>query len=216
MKSIFDTVRRFARAFLAWRFSKLTARVTAFGAGLLVLTLIGRATLAGAAAPAPHDAATAPGATSPGSAAPPEEEPTEDATTDPSASLTQAALPSNEAPREVPAPAPLATMEPEESDAGPPRGHASHRASATPEDPVFLNEAALQDLERLPGVGQKRATAILALRARLGGRFHQVEDLMKVKGFGVKAMKRLRPLVRLDRPTAARGDAGGGAGAAHN
>jgi competence ComEA-like helix-hairpin-helix protein len=47
-------------------------------------------------------------------------------------------------------------------------------------------------------VGAKRAEAILALRARLpGGRFHQIEDLLKVKGVGRAMLKRLHPLVRL-------------------
>jgi competence protein ComEA len=57
----------------------------------------------------------------------------------------------------------------------------------------------------LPGIGQKRAEAILALRARLG-RFHAIEDLMKVKGIGRAMLRRLRPLVRLDGP--AQTDAG--------
>jgi competence protein ComEA len=55
----------------------------------------------------------------------------------------------------------------------------------------------LDDLRRLPGIGEKRATAILALRARLG-RLRAIEDLMKVKGIGRATLKRLRPLVRLD------------------
>src|SRR5579859_4986004 len=68
-----------------------------------------------------------------------------------------------------------------------PRAH----GSASAEDPVILNTAAVDDLRRLPGIGQKRADAILALRARLG-RFHAVEDLLKVKGVGRATLKRLR------------------------
>jgi competence protein ComEA len=55
----------------------------------------------------------------------------------------------------------------------------------------------MDDLRRLPGIGQKRADAILALRTRLG-RFRAIEDLLKVKGIGRATLKRLRPLVRLD------------------
>jgi len=73
--------------------------------------------------------------------------------------------------------------------------------SASAEDPVILNTAALDDLRRLPGIGQKRADAILALRAHLG-RFRAIEDLLKVKGLGRATLKRLRPLVRLDPPPA--------------
>jgi competence protein ComEA len=77
------------------------------------------------------------------------------------------------------------------------------RGPASPEDPVLLNSASVEDLRRLPGIGEKRAAAIVALRTRLG-RLRAIEDLMKVKGIGRATLKRLRPLVRLDGP----GDAG--------
>jgi competence protein ComEA len=81
---------------------------------------------------------------------------------------------------------------------------------ATPEHPVFINDATLEDLERLPGIGPKKAAGILQLRARLG-RFRRVEDLMRVKGIGAKAIIKLRPVVRLDGPVdAALRDAGPG------
>jgi competence protein ComEA len=79
------------------------------------------------------------------------------------------------------------------------------RGRATPDAPVFLNHADEIELRRLPGVGAKRAEAILALRRRVG-RFHRVEDLLRVKGIGRAAIKKWRPLVRLDAPAA---DAGG-------
>jgi competence protein ComEA len=72
-------------------------------------------------------------------------------------------------------------------------------ARASPEGPVILNTATIDDLERLPGIGPKRAKAILDQRARQG-RFRQIEDLMKVKGIGRTTIKRLRPLVRVDPP----------------
>jgi competence protein ComEA len=72
-----------------------------------------------------------------------------------------------------------------------------HAKRATVDDPVTLNTATLDDLERLPGIGPKRATAILELRQKLG-RFRQVEDLMRVKGVGRATLKKLRPIVRLD------------------
>jgi competence protein ComEA len=76
---------------------------------------------------------------------------------------------------------------------------AAHRGVATPDDPVILNSATVDDLERLPHVGPKRAEAILALRTHLG-RFRQVDDLMRVKGIGRATLKKIRPLVRLDAP----------------
>lgn len=68
---------------------------------------------------------------------------------------------------------------------------------ATPNAPVYLNDADEAELRRLPGVGAKRAHAILAQRARLG-RFKRVEDLLRVKGVGRKAIQKWRPLVRLE------------------
>ncbi|MEO9141121.1 MAG: ComEA family DNA-binding protein [Polyangiaceae bacterium] len=72
-----------------------------------------------------------------------------------------------------------------------------HARRATADDPVTINSASLDDLRRLPGIGPKRAQAILDLRTKLG-HFRHVEDLMRVKGIGRATLKKLRPLVRLD------------------
>jgi len=102
-----------------------------------------------------------------------------------------AALPSNAAP------ASLATTSPA-ADA---HEGAPSKASAgmTEEGKVILNLAGMEDLRHLPGVGAKRAEAILALRARLG-RFKQVNDLLRVKGIGVRGLKKITPHVVLDAP----------------
>lgn len=84
----------------------------------------------------------------------------------------------------------------------------SHAAHATPNDPVFINHASVDELRRLPGVGPKRAEAILVLRQRLG-KFHRVEDLLRVKGVGRGAVKKWRPLIRLDTPGAESAPDGG-------
>lgn len=68
-------------------------------------------------------------------------------------------------------------------------------ALATPPAPLDLGRATAADLERLPGVGPKRAQAILALRARRP--FRRVRDLLRVRGIGPKSLARLRPLVRV-------------------
>ncbi|HET7542494.1 MAG TPA: helix-hairpin-helix domain-containing protein [Polyangiaceae bacterium] len=76
---------------------------------------------------------------------------------------------------------------------------ASPSAGMTEDGKVILNLASAQDLRHLPGVGAKRAEAILALRARLG-RFKQVSDLLRVKGIGVRGLKKISPHVVLDAP----------------
>jgi competence protein ComEA len=78
---------------------------------------------------------------------------------------------------------------------------------------VILNAASATELVRLPGIGQKRAEAIVALRDKLGGRFRRVQDLMRVRGIGYKLLRRLQPLIVLDPPPSDDGDgAGGGRG----
>jgi len=73
---------------------------------------------------------------------------------------------------------------------------------ASPESPVTLNTATFEDLRRLPGVGPKKAEAILALRTKLG-KFRRAEDLMRVKGIGRGTFKKLKPLIRVDEPAQA-------------
>ena len=98
---------------------------------------------------------------------------------------------------------PLATASATAPPSAPPTAPptSTSHARATPTEPVYLNHASVDELRRLPGVGPKRAEAILVLRQRLG-RFQRVEDLLRVKGVGRAAVKKWRPLVRLDAPSA--------------
>lgn len=81
-------------------------------------------------------------------------------------------------------------------------------AGLTTDGKVILNTANAGDLTRLPGVGQRRADEIIALRTRLK-RFRRLTDLLRVKGIGVRSLKRMQPHLVLDPPAAA--DAGRGA-----
>jgi len=78
-------------------------------------------------------------------------------------------------------------------------GSSATSAGMTQDGKVILNLATVEDLRHLPGVGQKRADAILALRARLG-HFKHVNDLLRVKGIGVRGLKKILPHVLLDAP----------------
>jgi competence protein ComEA len=165
---------RAAARVIAWRFARPIARAVLVAAGLVVLALIGRTAVGSALAdrtPSQSIVAAA------GSVAPV-----------PAASATLVAT------------APLDPPTTASSSPSPPPAPPSSRGQATPDDPVYLNTATVDDLRRLPGIGEKRANAIVALRTRLGGRLRAVEDLMKVKGIGRTTLKRLRPLVRLDPP----------------
>lgn len=73
-------------------------------------------------------------------------------------------------------------------------------APAHAEGVVNLNQAGIEELVRLPGVGESRARAIVALRDERGG-FEAVDELKDVKGIGEVSFERLRPLVTLTGPT---------------
>ncbi len=99
------------------------------------------------------------------------------------------------------------------ASASPATLHASTSSSAsTPPSPppsallpdgrLVLNLADVEQLDRLPGVGRKKAEAIIALRAKLGGRFRKLEELARVRGIKRRFIERIRPLVVLDAPSA--------------
>ena len=64
---------------------------------------------------------------------------------------------------------------------------------------VVLNVASAAELTKLPGVGMRRAEAIVTLRTKLK-RFKQPTDLLRVKGIGPRGLKRMLPHLVLDAP----------------
>ena len=69
----------------------------------------------------------------------------------------------------------------------------------TADGKVILNTADAATLTRLPRVGGKRAQAIVVLRERLG-RFRRPTDLLRVRGIGVKTLRKMLPHLVLDPP----------------
>src|SRR5262249_25761662 len=67
-------------------------------------------------------------------------------------------------------------------------------AETTQPGPLDLNEAGVDDLARLPGLGPGLAQRIVAARDA-DGRFASVDDLRRVRGLGRVRRERLRPLV---------------------
>jgi len=61
---------------------------------------------------------------------------------------------------------------------------------------VNVNTATSEQLAMLPGIGDSKARAILAVRDERG-RFESVEELLEVKGIGARALARIRPFVAL-------------------
>ncbi len=68
---------------------------------------------------------------------------------------------------------------------------------------VNVNTATPAELQLLPGVGEARASALIALRKQRGG-FKSIDELKDVKGIGDAGLDRMRPYVRLDGKTTAK------------
>ncbi len=86
---------------------------------------------------------------------------------------------------------------------GPAAQAAKPAAGASLSGVVNVNTATPEQLQLLPGVGEARAVAIVALRKERGG-FQRVEDLLAVKGIGESMLERMRPFVTVTGKTTAR------------
>jgi competence protein ComEA len=104
-----------------------------------------------------------------------------------------------------PVAAPVATLAAmpaaEQTPAVEPAPNGAPPAGITPDGKVILNLASADELTKLPGVGMKRATAIVALRTKLK-RFKHATDLLRVKGIGPRGLQRMLPHLVLDAPAA--------------
>lgn len=83
-----------------------------------------------------------------------------------------------------------------------PRGRhveALNQAAPASAPKVDLNAADARQLKSLPGIGTKRAAAILQLRQRLGG-FRRPSDLLRIRGIGRRILQRLLPHVVVGAP----------------
>ncbi|WP_085297292.1 ComEA family DNA-binding protein [Cognaticolwellia mytili] len=61
---------------------------------------------------------------------------------------------------------------------------------------VNINNADIESLILLKGIGEKKAQAIIAYR-ELHGEFNSVDDLLNVKGIGEKMLKQNREKIKL-------------------
>lgn len=79
--------------------------------------------------------------------------------------------------------------------------------SAPKSNLLNVNTASSSELQALPGIGPKKAEAIVTFRTA-NGPFRQVEDLVQVKGIGPKTLNKLRPLVTVGKVKKAKSKAG--------
>jgi competence protein ComEA len=66
-----------------------------------------------------------------------------------------------------------------------------------PRGVININQATVADLESLPGIGEKRARAIIASRNARGGLFATYDEILEIDGIGEVTMNRLRAYVTL-------------------
>lgn len=59
---------------------------------------------------------------------------------------------------------------------------------------INLNQATAAEISALPGLGDKKAEAIVEYRTQ-NGPFASVEDLIKVKGIGEKLLEKIKPMI---------------------
>ena len=62
--------------------------------------------------------------------------------------------------------------------------------------PLDINKASVADLTQVPGINDKLADRIVALRLRRGG-FSKLDNLCEVKGIGPATVNRLRPYLKV-------------------
>ncbi len=69
--------------------------------------------------------------------------------------------------------------------------------AAQPEEPIDINTASVEELTRLPRIGEVTATRIVEWREE-NGPFTRVEELLNVQGIGERTFERIRPHVKVD------------------
>ena len=74
------------------------------------------------------------------------------------------------------------------------QGLLSQQKKELPAEPLDLNTATVEQLERLPGIGPSTAKAIVRFREK-SGPFRRVEDLLAIRGITKKKLEKIRPLV---------------------
>ncbi len=62
---------------------------------------------------------------------------------------------------------------------------------------INLNTATADMLDFLPGIGSKKADAIIEIRDKMGG-FHSVEDILNVDGIGEKILAEIQNMIYVE------------------
>lgn len=66
-------------------------------------------------------------------------------------------------------------------------------SSLSEENPMDLNQASIEELKQLRGVGDVMAKRIIA-----GRPYVKIEDLLKTNGIGAKTLEKIQPYVKVE------------------
>ncbi len=62
---------------------------------------------------------------------------------------------------------------------------------------ININTATLEELQTLPGIGEKKAQAIIDYRKQYGP-FNEIDDIVEVSGIGEATFKKLKPYITVE------------------
>ncbi len=69
-----------------------------------------------------------------------------------------------------------------------------------PAEAINVNQATVAELEKLPGIGPKKARSIIASRNARGGQFTSFEEILAIDGIGETTLREIRPYLVLGPP----------------
>ena len=66
-----------------------------------------------------------------------------------------------------------------------------------PEKSININKASIEDLLKLPGIGEKTAENIINFREKIT-RFKKLEDILNVKGIGISKLNKIKKYIYIE------------------
>ena len=69
-----------------------------------------------------------------------------------------------------------------------------------PAEVINVNQASVAELEKLPGIGPKKARSIIASRNARGGEFKSFDEILAIDGIGETTLAQIRPYLVLGPP----------------
>ncbi len=78
-------------------------------------------------------------------------------------------------------------------------GKIAGQAASAAQQLLDINAATVEQLQQLPGIGEKIAKRIVKYREK-NGPFTKAEDLLNVEGIGEKKLEKIKPLIQVKVP----------------